>query len=131
MMTLNGLMIGILSVAQELGFSIKDKWLLLSNQAPLLVLPTCMSSVPNGADISAGTHPDLSLGSFVSGPSTPGRPLRVPSISSPAPSNGDGPDTPLPRARRPRQSAPGGKGAALSLRDQEKVNQIPPLTGSV
>ncbi|KAG2085191.1 uncharacterized protein F5147DRAFT_730688 [Suillus discolor] len=79
-----------------------------------------MSSVPNGADISAGTHPDLSLGSFVSGPSTPGRPLRVPSISSPAPSNGDGPDTPLPRARRPRQSAPGGKGAALSLRDQEK-----------
>ncbi|KAG1801892.1 microtubule associated-domain-containing protein, partial [Suillus subaureus] len=24
------------------------------------------------------------------------------------------------RARRPRQSAPGGKGAALSLRDQEK-----------
>ncbi|KAG1862646.1 hypothetical protein F4604DRAFT_1929402 [Suillus subluteus] len=79
-----------------------------------------MSSVPNGADISAGTHPDLSLGSFVSGPSTPGRPLRVPSISSPAPSNGDGPDTPLPRARRPRQSAPGGRGAALSLRDQEK-----------
>jgi hypothetical protein len=53
-------------------------------------------------------------------PTTPGRPLRVPSISSPAPSNGDGPDTPLPRARRPRQSVPGGKGAALSLRDQEK-----------
>ncbi|KAG0701548.1 hypothetical protein DFH29DRAFT_925819 [Suillus ampliporus] len=79
-----------------------------------------MSAVPNGADTSTGTHPDLSLGSFVSGPSTPGRPLRVPSISSPAPSAGDGPDTPLPRARRPRQSAPGGKGAALSLRDQEK-----------
>ncbi|KAJ8589885.1 hypothetical protein M405DRAFT_881365, partial [Rhizopogon salebrosus TDB-379] len=75
----------------------------------------------------AGTHPDLSLGSFVSGLSTPGRPLRVPSLSSPSPSNVDVPETPVARARRPRQSVPTGKAAALSLRDQEKIKKLKKL----
>ena len=80
-----------------------------------------MSATLNGADTSTGTHPDLSLGSFVSGFSTPGRPLRVPSLSSPSPSSADVAETPVARARHPRQSVPTGKAAALSLRDQEKV----------
>ncbi|OAX30798.1 hypothetical protein K503DRAFT_166705, partial [Rhizopogon vinicolor AM-OR11-026] len=36
------------------------------------------------------------------------------------PSSADVPETPVARARRPRQSVPAGKAAALSLRDQEK-----------
>ncbi|KAJ8582144.1 hypothetical protein M405DRAFT_937922 [Rhizopogon salebrosus TDB-379] len=63
-----------------------------------------MSAALNGADTSAGTHPDPSIGSFVSGLSTPGRPLRVPSLSSPSPSTADVPETPVARARRPRQT---------------------------
>jgi chromosome segregation ATPase len=66
-------------------------------------------------------HGRLPLDSFVSGPSTSGRLLRVPSLSSPSPSIADVPETPIARARHPRQSVPTGKAAALSLRDQEKA----------
>ena len=87
----------------------------------LITRPMPMSATLNGADTSTGTHPDFSLYSFVSGFSTPGRPLRVPSLSSPSPSSVDVAETPVARAQRPRQSIPSGIAAALSLRDQEKV----------